>query len=114
MRTLFEIVESAKDGNMPTHEECLYGMLAYEFLMNMDHRNLREALLSGKELPKILKELKADNSFKTYKSALDSSPKEWLGWDKDPANPDYQAFREMVKAVWDNIKLSREKLERMN
>lgn len=114
MRTLFEIVESAKDGDMPTHEECLYGMLAYEFLMNMDHRNLREALLSGKELPKVLRELKVENSFKTYKSALNSSPKEWLGWDKDPANPDYQMFRETVKAVWERVKENNEKLRVLN
>lgn len=42
MRKLVEIIESAKDGQMPTHEECYYAMLALSALHYFDHHALSE------------------------------------------------------------------------
>lgn len=39
MRTLFEIVEGARDGQKPTHDECYFAMLALGYLLGMDHRD---------------------------------------------------------------------------
>lgn len=57
MRTLYEIINDAKDGNMPTHEECYWAMLCYDGLHNGDHRRLREELLSEKRSPEFLRKI---------------------------------------------------------
>lgn len=78
---------------MPTYEECYYAMLVYSSMFNMDHRILRETLLAEKQSPEIVRKLKAENSFSMFKTALSKSPKDYLGWNNDPANPEYQRFR---------------------
>lgn len=93
MRSLYEIITDAKDGNMPTHEECYYAMLAYDAMFYFDHKNLLETLLAEKQSPDFIRKLRADNSHKMYSGAMGKSPKEWLGWNNDPANPEYQKMR---------------------
>lgn len=93
MRTLFEIIEDVKDNKKPDYEELRYALLVYSFMFNMDHRNLREELLQEERTAKFIRELKAQNSFDMAKNALNKSPKEYLGWNSDPENPDYQKFR---------------------
>lgn len=109
MRTLYEIVEDVKDNKKPDYEELRYALLVYDFLFNMDHRVLREVLLSDNEIPKFIKELKAQNSFDMAKTALNKSPKEYLGWDNDPENPDYQKFRHMGNKLLDKVLSNQEK-----
>jgi hypothetical protein len=92
MRTLFEIIESAKDGNMPTHEECYWAMLGLSALHYFDHSNLR-TLCFKETINPIIKKLKAEESFKRFQLALNKSPKDWVGWNNDPANPEYQKMR---------------------
>ncbi len=106
MRTLEEIIDSAKNGEMPTHEECYYAMLVYEAMFNIDHRHLREVLLSNKPQTKITKtinKLRAENSFNMYKGALNKPPKEWLGWHNDPTNPNYQKMRKITLEIFHKI-----------
>lgn len=103
MRTLSEIIESAKDGNMPTHEECYWAMLCYNSIFNIDHRQLREALLVEKLAPEFIRNLKAETSFNMYKSALNKSPKEFMGPSNDPSNPEYQKFRKMGNKIIDKF-----------
>ena len=103
MRTLNEIIESAKDGNMPSHEECYWAMLCYNSMFNIDHRQLREALLAEKLAPEFIRNLKAETSFKMYKNALNKSPKEFMGPSNDPNNPEYQKFRTMGNKIIDKI-----------
>jgi hypothetical protein len=40
VRTLFEIVDGAKDGHRPAHDECYYAMLALADLLALDHKDL--------------------------------------------------------------------------
>ncbi len=103
MRTLSEIIESAKDGNMPSHEECYWAMLCYSWLLNADHRQLREALLAEKPAPEFIRKLKAENSFNMYKSALNKTPKEFMGPSNDPSNSEYQKFRKIGTKILDKI-----------
>ena len=103
MRTLYEIVEDVKCNKKPDYEELRYAILVYDFMFNMDHRALRETLLSDKEIPKFIKELKAQNSFDMAKTALNKSPKEYLGWNNDPENPEYQKFREMGNKLLNKV-----------
>ena len=95
MRTLYEIIENAKDGVMPTHDECYWAMLAYESMLNIDSRNLRNELMAANRPLEAIRKLKADNSFNMYKNALNKSPKDWLGPNNDPSNPEYQKFRQI-------------------
>jgi hypothetical protein len=74
MRTLYEIIEDAKAGNMPTHEECYWAMLCFNALLNMDHTRLRETLLSEEPAPEFIRKMKADNSLNAYHTALNKLP----------------------------------------
>jgi hypothetical protein len=100
MRTLSEIIESAKDNNMPSHEECYWAMLCYEAMLNTDHRALREVLLKEKPMQEFIRKLKAETSFKMYKNALNKPPRDFLGPSNDPCNPEYQRFRAIGEKIF--------------
>jgi hypothetical protein len=107
MRTLSEIIEDTKDGNMPTHEECYWAMLCFNWLLNNDHRRLQEELLAENQAPEFIRKMKADNSHNAYNTALNKSPKDYLGPNNDPSNPEYQRFRKFGNKIVDKfIKLS--------
>lgn len=95
VRNLIDIVEDVKDGNRPDYEELRYALLVYVSMFNIEHRQLREVLMREGAQPK--------NSFDMYKSALNKSPKEWLGWANDPENPDYQKLRKAGNKVIDKV-----------
>ena len=103
MRTLYEIIESAKDGDMPTHEECYWAMLCYEFMFNMDHKNLRDELSGEKPTVGFIKNLRLGNSHKMYYTALNKSPKEYLGESGDPNSLEYQRFRKLGNKILDKV-----------
>lgn len=92
MRNLSDIIEDCKTNGKPNYNELRYSVLVLTSILNMDHNNLREELLREKETPKFIRELKAKNSFDMYHTALNKSPKEYLGWNYDPKNPEYQKF----------------------
>ena len=102
MRTLYEIINSAKDGDMPTHEECYWAMLCYEAMLYFDHTNLRDALMK-EPAPDFIRKMKAENSFNMYKMALDKSPKDWIGTNNDPSNPEYQKRRKISNAIFEKV-----------
>jgi len=101
MRTLLEIIEECKDGGKPEYEELRYALLVYNFMFNMDHKNLIEELSREKETAKIIREMRLKNTFDMAKNALNKSPKEYLGWNNDPENPEYQKFRQIAQKVFD-------------
>jgi hypothetical protein len=101
VRTLFEIVEGAKDGNKPTHEECYYALLALSALHYFDHHeimNIHEAAEGNK--PSLLLRIKGafPESFNRFKRALDKDPREWLGKNV-PEDPEYQKMRGLAFKV---------------
>ena len=103
MRTLEEIIEDAKDGQMPSHEECYYAMLTFEALMCFDHRALRNVVHKPRAYPPpgiVVKE-----SFHRLKAALSRSPKEWIGPEYDPKNHDYQQMRKAAIRFYDVNKI---------
>jgi len=108
MRILADIVEDCKCNKRPDYEELRYALLVYSFMLNMDHRVLRECLTSEKEMAPIIKKMRAENSFNMYHTALNKSPKEYLGWNNDPENPEYQKFHEMGSKLVDKIIAKRE------
>lgn len=102
MRTLYEIIEDVKDNKKPDYEEIRYALLVYNFLFNMDHRNLRNELLAEPRSPEFARKLKAENSFNIAKSAMSKSPKEYIG-SNDPENPEYQKLRKAGNKLIDKI-----------
>lgn len=103
MRTLYEIIKDVKDNKSPDYEELRYALLVYESMFNMNTITLRSILSSDREIPKPIKDLMWENSYKMAHTALNQSPKEYLGWNNDPENPDYQKFRQAGNELIEKI-----------
>jgi len=84
-----------KIGGKPEYDELRYALLAYVSMFNIEHRQLRDELSNENPQPKFIRDIKLKNSFDMYKGALSKSPKDWLGWNNDPDNPDYQKRMKM-------------------
>ncbi len=97
-RTLFEIVEAAKDGEKPTHDECYWAMLALSALLHFDSRALRNQAFSNTKVP--LK-MESEESFRRHKSAFQTPPQRYVGASNNPANPEYQTMRRMAFKVFE-------------
>ena len=105
MRTLFEILEAARHGQKPTHDECYYVMLMQSALHALDRQAIRSLLNERLKIdPKLraMVELVNNNIFDRNKKALDSDPQEWLG-DNVPGNPGYDRFLRMSEQVVDQL-----------
>ena len=89
MKTLDEIIEDLQTNGKPDYEELRYSVLVLHYLMNDLSRWYRE-LLTGTMKPIMIELKKRDESL--YSKALKKPPKEFLGWNDDPENPDYQKF----------------------
>ena len=99
MRTLSEIIESAKDGNMPTHEECYWAMLVFNALLVIDNRTIRDLAFRPSKV--LTTEFYANESFNRLKNALQKDPKTYMGPNNDPANPDCQKRRQVALKIYD-------------
>ena len=105
MKTLFEIVESAKDGNMPSHEECYWAMLALDGLRHFDHHDIMK-LCDETDNPRVVefkRKMYWSESFRRTKSAFAKPPKEWLGPNNDPSNPECQRMRTLAFNVLEKV-----------
>ena len=94
IRTLSEILEDILSGKKPTYDELLYSVLVYRFLLHSDRmafKSLSEA--KRKKLTSVFShdpEYQEKEFHQRMKSAMASSPREFVGWEHDPRNPDYQ------------------------
>lgn len=97
-----EITEAAKDGQMPTHEECYWAMLALDALHCFEHMDLMRL---AAEPPNLFNNPKRryEEAFKRAKRALSADPKTWMGPDNDPSNPARQQERAMCKRIADGV-----------
>lgn len=118
MRTTNEIVADAKDGKIPTHEECFWAMLALSGRMHFFVRDLEaigEALdtqvLNGEDPTKRNNKIllrcavHIGTQQKVRKTRIDfgnKSPQEWLGDSGNPFHPDTIKFMDMGKKLLDN------------
>lgn len=100
MRTLAEIVDDVKDGKKPDYEELRYALLAYSAISFFD----REALIKNtKETPDFIFKMRQDDSIKRIHAALNKSPKEFVGWNNDPDNPEYLKFRKFGEILLSKV-----------
>jgi len=102
MRTLLEIIEAAKDGEKPTHDECYWAMLALDALSTFDQKTIRDlAADPPSAVVKVFGRAHVhEESFKRMKTALNTDPQKWVGPNHDPSNPDVQKRRALAKAVF--------------
>ncbi len=89
MRTLSKILDILKDGGKPTYEELRYGLLAAESLRALNFSLLLKIL--GRNPKNDYIKSSVGRAFDRDKEALNSDPKEYLGWEYDPENPAYRA-----------------------
>ena len=89
MRNMSEIIEDCKLNKPVDNAELKYSVIALTSLMNMAMSALRGFY---KDDMKIFDKMHIDNVHNAYSTLLNKSPKDWLGWNNDPENPDYQKF----------------------
>jgi len=92
MRTLGEIINSAKLNEEVSNEELLYAVCAMDALMTFDSMALMKLAEGEREGKKKILTFNPiwqhTESFARMKRALDKSPKEFVGWNNDPKNPE--------------------------
>lgn len=96
MKNLSEIIEMCKLNQKPEYEELFYAVLSLTSVANMLSMNFRNIEPDTKEF---ILNMKKDNMHTLYRNALNKSPKEFMGWNNDPENPEYQKFH----AIGNNI-----------
>jgi len=107
MKTMSDIIDFAQDGNMPTHEECYWAMLALNALGTFHTRSimrLAEAEREGKK-PILTNSAvhQAEQHFLRLKTAYQTAPKDWLGPEHDPSTPECQKWRKMSKGILQHV-----------
>lgn len=100
MKTLMEIIDAVKAGERPEYDELRYAVCALDALTLFDEMALMKLVEAEKEGKKSFMIYSAmwqfEDRFKRMKTALGKSPKDWVGWNNDPENPEY---RKRVAAV---------------
>lgn len=93
MRNLIEIIEDCKLNGRPDYEELRYSVLVMTGILNMVNSELIKLYVEGEMPREIIRKMKLEGGTCTmYSTALNKSPKEYLGWNNDPENPEYQKF----------------------
>lgn len=106
MRTLYEIVEAAKDAQPVTPDETRYAMLVLSALLNLAMHDIvglgdeDVALVQGHGTGRKARRWQAEEAYRRYRTALATDPKAYLGNDV-PENPAYQQFRVIGKRLID-------------
>lgn len=101
MRTLAEIIEDCKTNGRPDYDELRYSLLVMTGVLNLVNSELTNLYFEGKMPQEFIRKLKLDGICSMYGKALNKPPKEYLGWNNDPENPEYQKFHAMASRLVD-------------
>lgn len=102
MRNLSDVIEDCKTNGRPDYEELRYSVLVMTGVLNMVNSELIKLYVEGKMPNKFIRKMKLDGGVCTmYRNALNKSPKDYLGWNNDPENPEYQKFHAMGNKLAD-------------
>ena len=97
MKTLGEIVEAVRSGERPDYDDLRYAICAIEALSTFDRLAFMELARSEREGKQPFMTSSAqwqwEEHFRRHKSAGETQPKKYIGWDNDPDNPDFLARR---------------------
>ena len=89
MKKLSEIIDYCKRNKEVDAYDLKYAVVALTYLLNMANSKL---LKFYKNDMNKLDKLILENHYKACNAAMNKPPKEWLGWNNDPENPEYQKF----------------------
>lgn len=92
MRDLVDIIEACKLNEKPSVDELRYAVIA---LASLDNLAMGVLMDSYRDDTRPLGKTRIEDIYKAHNTALNKSPKEWLGWGNDPENPEYQRFHAM-------------------
>ena len=94
MKTLYEIIEQGKSGEMPTQEECYYAMIALSSINIFADQVMRKRYKPDtKDKDQLLYNLSYENHYKMRQIAMNKDPQEWLGKEHDPMTAECQKRR---------------------
>ena len=96
MRTLYDIIEAAKDGEWTGADETYHAVLVLTALLNMATQDIRKMQESKPPFDRLY----AEEHHRRYREALNTDPVTYLGTNV-PGNPEYDRFREMGKRLLD-------------
>jgi hypothetical protein len=104
---LLDIIEAVKSNEPVGTEDMIYTILALDNLLFFERQSIRTLANGGRgnQKPSFIYDplYQEKESFRRIKNAIEKDPKEWLGWNNDPKNPDYQYDKEMAHKVLDKI-----------
>lgn len=108
MNSLGNIIDLIKSGHKPDHEELLYAVLAIDSLLFFESRAIKD-LAKAKRLnkkPVLLRcpEYQEKESFERRQRAMNKSPKEYLGCNNDPSNPEYIKRVEQSNEIYAKVR----------
>jgi hypothetical protein len=103
VRTLFEIIDGAKDGNKPEYDECYYAMLAYSYLFQSSLDHLYKLVEKGDKVTPVIVNRYAEEDHKMFQAALKTQPDKWIGENNDPNKAEYQAMRKIGKRIINDV-----------
>jgi hypothetical protein len=101
MKTLFEIIDAAKSGEKPTHDECYWAMLALDALLYFESRAISQLANHPSKL--LTPEFYYKESFNRRKNAYSKDPKTWVGPNNDPSSKEYQKRRAIGLKLFDKV-----------
>lgn len=99
MRTLEDLVNAALEGQKLDAEEVTYAFLALNNLLIHLNNDLFAASHSLATTRTLTVEQLAQSVFERQNRCMKTPPKEWIGWNNDPANAEVQARRHHWKAI---------------
>jgi hypothetical protein len=107
MRSLGEIIETTLTGGKPEYDELRYALCAMQALSTFDMNALAKLAIAEKENKKPFlsnsSQFQYSESFNRKKWTLKRSPKEYLGLENDPDNPEYQESRKWSQLLLTNV-----------
>jgi hypothetical protein len=107
MRTLYEIIAATRDGERPEYDELRYAVCALESLSTFDGMAFRKLATAERDGQKPFLTRSAvfqyEEHFRRHKTALAKSPKDWVGWNNDPDNPEFLERRKSSIRLFDKV-----------
>lgn len=107
LKTLGEIIDAAKSGQVQDVDDLRYAVCALDALMTFDRQaiwKLVEAESAGKKPFLVYSATwQRDEQFNRVKRALGKAPREWLGPTHDPDSPEVQKRRQVSNALMQKL-----------
>ena len=98
-----EIIETVKENKIVNYDDLKYALLSIDALWQFDSRTIQDLATRYKDSKIYTSEFAWKESFRRNKTALNQDPKTFVGWNNDPANPEYQKRRKTAIKIIDKI-----------